>query len=523
MNNIVSYKVDAGTWFLTFFKDFIGTPAILVALFSMLGAILLRKKIIDIILSFFKTVAGFLILGAGGTLLVSSLSGFQVLFVDLFGVSGSIPNNEGLVSALVEKVPQVAQLGSIIMVISMILNICLAYTSRFKYIYLSGHVLYYLSIMIAAVMVPIQDKIGLNLDNPGDYTIVLISGGLFISLYMTLSAASTKKYVSLITKSNDITVGHSGNISYALSGLIGELIYKIKKGKNIRSTESINFPKWLQFFRNTFVSMSISMLIVFLIVYIPEGIMYSTGIKTIPGVTNSSDIEVLNNLFGQNAKINWLVKCIIDAFSFAAGVEIILYGVRMAVGELVPSFKGFSEKVVKNSKPALDCPIVFPYAPNAVLIGFVSSLLAGILGIGITFGLSQINKNILPVVLPGLVAHFFLGATSGVFGNSKGGIWGAIIGSFVNGLIISLIPLVFAAANWNAGQVSLAWGDTDYLIGIIPGVITFIPNVNAIRSLLILVPATLFIILAIDGTLKRIRDNKNSNIEISENLEKDTK
>lgn len=37
-------EVGVGEWFLTFFKDFVGTPAILIGLFAMLGAILLRKK-----------------------------------------------------------------------------------------------------------------------------------------------------------------------------------------------------------------------------------------------------------------------------------------------------------------------------------------------------------------------------------------------------------------------------------------------------------------------------------------------
>ena len=49
---------------------------------------------------------------------------------------------------------------------------------------------------------------------------------------------------------------------------------------------------------------------------------------------------------------------------------VILAGVRLILGEIVPAFKGISERLVPNSKPALDCPIVYTYAPNAVLIGF---------------------------------------------------------------------------------------------------------------------------------------------------------
>lgn len=85
---------DAGTFFLTFFQSFFGTPAILVGLFSLLGAILLRKKFSETITTLFKTIAGFLILSAGSTIIAVPLNNFQLLFSDLFGVHGLIPNND---------------------------------------------------------------------------------------------------------------------------------------------------------------------------------------------------------------------------------------------------------------------------------------------------------------------------------------------------------------------------------------------------------------------------------------------
>ncbi|MGL5590777.1 MAG: PTS ascorbate transporter subunit IIC [Metamycoplasmataceae bacterium] len=502
-------SINAGDWFLSFFKDFIGTPAILIGMFAMLGSILLRKSGTQIIMSFFKTAAGFLIIGGGAGVLVGSLINFQTLFTDLFGIQGLIPNNDAFAGSLFETFPSIAQLGSIIMVLAMAMNILLASTSRFKYIYLSGHVLFYMSIMLAGVMVLGAE---LNLDDPGDYTIALIASGMILSIYMVLSAAATKKYVQRITKTDDITIGHTGNIGYVMSGLIGDLIYKIKKGENIKYTEDINFPKGLQFFRNTFASMAVTMLIVFLVVYVPEGIMYNTGIKDLP--TDPEAGAAILAIFGPD-KVNWLVKCILDAFTFAAGVEIILYGVRMAIGELVPAFKGISDKLVKNASAAIDCPIIFPYAPNAVLIGFLSSMIAGILGIGITIGINAADAT-LPIIIPGIIAHFFLGATSGVFGNSKGGIWGAVIGSFVHGLIITLVPIIFIAGNWSVSS-NLGWGDTDYLLGIIPGLISFIENGNLMRTLMVLIPGAVFIGLIIDGLIKRLRDKTPKNINNEEN------
>ncbi|PLN12708.1 hypothetical protein CWM87_31530, partial [Klebsiella pneumoniae] len=161
---------------------------------------------------------------------------------------------------------------------------------------------------------------------------------------------------------------------------------------------------------------------------------------------------------------NFIIFAIIQSLTFAAGVYIILAGVRMVIAEIVPAFKGIADKLVKDAKPALDCPTVFPFAPNAVIVGFLASFVAGLVSMFLCplFGLS--------VIVPGLVPHFFCGATAGVYGNITGGRRGAVVGAFAHGLLISSLPAILLPMMGDMGLGSTTFGDADFgVVGIVLG------------------------------------------------------
>ena len=74
----------------------------------------------------------------------------------------------------------------------------------------------------------------------------------------------------------------------------------------------------------------------------------------------------------------FIVYAVVQSLTFAAGIAVILVGVRLFVGEIIPSFKGIADKLVPNAIPALDCPVLFTYSPNSVILGFVG-MFAGII------------------------------------------------------------------------------------------------------------------------------------------------
>jgi len=405
-------------------KDILGTPAILVGLFALFGLLLQRKSVADVVSGTLKTVMGFLILSAGATVITGSLDIFGKMFEKAFNIQGVIPNNEAIVAVAQQTFGAET---AMIMLFGMVANILFARFTPFKYIFLTGHHTMFMACLLAAVL----STGGL------DGVVLVVVGSVLLGLWMVLSPAILQPYVKQVTGSDDIALGHFGSIGYFVAGFVAKYT-----GNKEKSTEDIKVPKSLGFLRDSSVSVSLTMAIMFFVVAIFTGQDFVE--KELSGGTN------------------FIIFSLIQAITFAAGVYIVLAGVRMIIGEIVPAFKGIADKVVPNAKPALDCPAIFPFAPNAVIIGFLSSFVAGILSIFLLplFGLA--------VIVPGLVPHFFCGAAAGVIGNAMGGRRGAIIGAFVQGLLISFLPAILLPMLGGLGFQNTTFGDADFgVIGIL--------------------------------------------------------
>ena len=413
---------------MKFILDIVSTPAILVALIAIIGLVLQKKTLPDIMKGGIKTFVGFLVVSGGAGIILDSLNPFGKMFEQAFNLSGVVPNNEAIVAV---ALTQYGSSTAMIMFAGMIFNILIARFTKFKYIFLTGHHTLYMACMIAVIL------------TVAGFTSVplILLGGLALGLIMSISPAFVQKYMVLLTGNDKVALGHFSALGYWLSGFVGGLV-----GDRSKSTEDIHFPKSLAFLRDSTVSITISMTIIYVIVALFAG---STYIETELSSGTSSLVYALQ-LAGQ----------------FAAGVFVILAGVRLILGEIVPAFKGISERLVPNSKPALDCPIVYPYAPNAVLIGFISSFVGGLVSMVIMIFTGSV------VILPGVVPHFFCGATAGVIGNASGGVRGATIGAFFQGVLISFLPVFLMPVLGGLGFEGSTFSDADFgLSGIILGML----------------------------------------------------
>lgn len=388
---------------LKFIVQFLSNPTILIALLVLIGLIIQKKRTPDIIKGTIKTIIGFTLIGAGAGVVIGSLAPLNTLMTSTFNLTGTLPVNESCFAVASSKFG--AALSGI-MAIALIVNIVQARFSKFKFVYLTGHEIMWVSTVCA---------ISLNALNMPTWQVILC-GGLLTGTYMAVSPALIYKSVCKVTGTKDLAVGHSGIVYYWLAAQLARLI-----GNKEKSAEEIKVSKSLNILRDLTISLSLAMIFVYLVVSILSMIFApDVATKTFAGT-------------------NFIIFSITYGAQFAVSIYIIQAGVRMFVAELVPAFKGVADKFIPNAIPAVDIPILFPYQPNSVLIGFICAAIGGIIAFFIQVAFVGTPLE-LPLILPTLFTAFFYGATSGCLCNQEGGLRGVIVGSVFTGFIISLFP-----------------------------------------------------------------------------------
>jgi len=410
---------------MNFIYSFFNQPAIIIGLVAFIGLVALRKPISKIVTGTLKTIIGFLILSLGGDIISGALETLGPAFENAFSVQGVIPANEAVIG-IAEGLFGTEM--SLIMAFGLVFNILIARFTNVKYIFLTGHHILFMAALLAAVL-------GTAGFEGVELTLI---GSFLLGAFMAISPAIVQPFYRNVTGSDDIAMGHFNSATYALSGLIGKWT-----GDRNKSTEDMKIPEGFSFFRDNTVSTAIVMVIIYLITFL------------------FADASVILEM---SAGDNIIMFAIVQALTFTAGFVVVLQGVRMMLAEIVPAFKGISEKLVPGSTPALDVPVLFPYAPNAVLVGFISSTI----GAFITFLFLPLTN--LPVIIPGLIPLFFVGAGAGVLANATGGRRGAIIGSLINGALLIILPALLLPLLGELGFANSTFGDADFaVVGIVIG------------------------------------------------------
>lgn len=420
-------------------NNIFGVPAFLIGLIVLLGLVLQKASISKIVAGTLKTILGFLIINIGSGVIVGALNIFQPMWAEIFGLtSNSMPTNFMGFDAFNGKFG-----GYIAMIMSLgfLVNVLLARFTKFKYIYLTGHMMFWTTAIFLGIILHVNPELSM--------TVVVPVLSIIMGLYWTLQPALTQKYMKKITNTDSIALGHTVGVGAWLSAVLGKFV----GGKNPKSAEDIKISDKLSFLRDSNVITALTMALLFVI----GAVLLMT-----------KNTDKAKELMAASGSQNFIIYSIITSVNFAAGIAVVLFGVRLFIGELVPAFKGISTKIVPGAIPAVDCPVVFPYAPNSVIFGFLGAFIGGIIWMII------LGSTVSYIFVPTMIVLFFHGATAGVFGNSTGGYKGALLGGFIIATIVAigqfytvmyLLPTTIPdTASWAADTDMFIFGPLFYFI-----------------------------------------------------------
>lgn len=409
---------------LDFVLDILGDANFLIAIIVALGLIIQKKSFSQILSGAVKATIGLMVLNGGSGILLGPLGYLTPLVQEALGVEGMLPNNESFLA--IANVTFGSSI-SLILLGAFLVNIVIARLTPWKYVNLVTHH----GLFAGALCAVIFADAGIT-----NTVVVVVASSLLAGFWSTMIPAYCNKYMEKACMGQPIAMGHYGGIAYLIGGLAGEMF-----GDPEDSTEKIEMPKGLEFLKENVLMCSLIMALVFVIM----------------SFLVSHDFMVAQGMVAEDGfRILWAIT---QGLTFGAGLSVLLTGVRMMLAEILPAFQGIAATIVPDAKPALDCPVVMPYAPNAVLIGFiVSTIFATItslvmLAMGMTF------------VVPPVIQCFFIGGAAAVLANATGGKKGVIISSVINGILASALPVVlFQFTKGVPGLEAVTMGDQDFTI-----------------------------------------------------------
>lgn len=454
-------------------NEILSVPAFLIGIITAVGLIALRKSTGQVVGGAIKATLGFLLIGAGATLVVASLEPLGVMIQGATGAQGVVPTNEAIAGiAQAEFGGQVAWL----MILGFVFSLALARFTPLRYVFLTGHHVLFMATMLTIILAT------------AGYSgaIVVGVGALLLGILMVSLPALAHPWTRRITGDDSIAIGHFGTAGYIAAGATGRLV-----GGKSPSAEDLKLPEGLRFLRDSMVATALSMALMYVILAILFMARAGTDVA----------FEAFDG--GADNVGNYLMTSVTYGLQFGVAVAVILFGVRTILGELVPAFQGIAAKVVPGAIPALDAPIVFPYAQNAVLLGFISSFAGGLVGLVVLS--TWLNPAFgIALILPGLVPHFFTGGAAGVYGNATGGRRGAVFGGFVNGLIITFLPAFLLSVLGTFGGENTTFGDADF--GWFGLAIGSAARIGAVGGLIVIAVIGLVILVAAILVQRRLVD-----------------
>lgn len=409
----------------------LSNETIFLGLVALIGLLLQKKKFPQVVDGTVKTIIGLTVLTSGAGILISSLSPVVNKLNSTLHVKGVLPTNDAVFGVVV-RFNTIAKDTVITFLLAFMLHLVLVRLSRnkdFKNAYLTAHLaLYHAAFMNVTLPTVLHTN---------DFWTVVIATVLN-AVYYTYSPAIPRR-IARAWMHDVSTLGFMDQVGSLLATWIGKVFGSQDPNQD---ADQMKLPKWAAMFRDNTIMLFVLMPLIFIGIGLAVG---KTGIQSLIG--NSADAT------------NWILWLILQGFAFTAGIVILLQGVRMFIGSIVPAFKGISDKFLPGAIPALDAPTIFPYSPMGGMFGFLGSTVGCIL---VTFLTIIFHSPV--IVFPSPIIMYFDGNVTGIFGNKAGGWRGAIAAGFITGMISSAAVILFYPLTGAVYGSGLTWSNIDYAL-----------------------------------------------------------
>ncbi|WP_199732035.1 PTS transporter subunit IIC [Cellulomonas triticagri] len=374
-----------------------GQVAVLIGLIAIVGLALQRKPVEQVVAGGLRATIGVVVLNIGVEIFVGGLVSFQAIVASAMGLRP--PTSD---ATLTEFGSGVGSVVPLIIAGGFVVHLVLVRLFRAaRFVYLTGHLMYWMSVVIAASLVEAFGDV--------NRWVLAAVGSLLIGCYWVLQPLWTAPLMRKVMGNDDVGLAHTDS-SIAIAAGYGAKALRLGDPRR-HDSEQLRLPRALSFFKDINVSTAFVIGAIMLV-----AILFADG-----GVVTEQmgDADVLP-----------VVWALLQALRFAAGIAILLFGVRMFLSEIVPAFKGLSERALPGARPALDLPVTFTQAPTAVMIGFLASTVTFLVLMGLFAAAGWF------VLVPPMIMLFFGGGAGGVFGNAVAGWRGAVFGGVLNGVVL---------------------------------------------------------------------------------------
>lgn len=170
--------------------------------------------------------------------------------------------------------------------------------------------------------------------------------GVLTGVFWAFSTTLIVKPIAKVTNNAGFTIAHNQMLGL---WFFSKFAHKFGDPEK-HDAENLKLPGWLAIFNHNVTAIAIVMTL------FVGGFLLATGIDNVQLMAKGKP---------------WYIYIINLGLQFSMYMVILLQGVRMMVGEINGSFKGWQDRFIPNAIPAVDVAALLPFSPNAATLGFV--------------------------------------------------------------------------------------------------------------------------------------------------------